>query len=63
MANISFYGSHNGSYVVEKNGKIELLLEIERFLNYKNSLKNIQLATPKGSKINCSTKNRCVCFL
>ena len=37
MANISFYGSHNGSYVVEKNGKIELLLEIERFLNYKNS--------------------------
>jgi len=37
MANISFYGSHNGSYVVEKDGKIELILEIERFLNYKNS--------------------------
>ena len=37
MANISFYGSHNGSYVVEQDGEILLVLEIERFLNYKNS--------------------------
>ena len=37
MANISFYGSHNASYVVEENGEILLILELERFLNYKNS--------------------------
>ena len=37
MANISFYGSHNSSYVVEEDGKILLILELERFLNYKNS--------------------------
>jgi len=36
MINISFYGSHNASYVVEKDGNIELVLEVERFLNYKN---------------------------
>jgi carbamoyltransferase len=37
MTNISFYGSHNAAYVVEKNGEILLVLEVERFLNYKNS--------------------------
>lgn len=37
MANISFYGSHNAAYVVEENGEILLVLELERFLNYKNS--------------------------
>ena len=37
MANISFYGSHNAAYVVEDNGEILLVLEVERFLNYKNS--------------------------
>ena len=37
MANISFYGSHNAAYVVEEGGKILLVLEVERFLNYKNS--------------------------
>ena len=37
MANISFYGSHNAAYVVEENGKILMVLEVERFLNYKNS--------------------------
>jgi len=37
MVNISFYGSHNATYVVEKNGKILLVLEVERFLNAKNS--------------------------
>lgn len=36
-ANIAFYGSHNASYVVEIDGKIVLVLELERFLNYKNS--------------------------
>jgi carbamoyltransferase len=37
MTNISFYGSHNATYVVEENGKIVLVLEVERFLNSKNS--------------------------
>lgn len=37
MYNISFYGSHNAAYVVEKDGEIKLVLEVERFLNYKNS--------------------------
>jgi len=37
MASISFYGSHNSAYAIENNGKIELILEVERFLNYKNS--------------------------
>ena len=37
MANISFYGSHNAAYVVEDKGEILLVLEVERFLNYKNS--------------------------
>jgi len=37
MTNISFYGSHNAAYVVEENGKIVLVLEVERFLNSKNS--------------------------
>ena len=37
MANIAFYGSHNAAYVVEENGEILLVLEVERFLNYKNS--------------------------
>ena len=37
MANISFYGSHNAAYVVEQDGKILIVLEVERFLNYKNS--------------------------
>ena len=37
MYNIAFYGSHNACYVVEKDGEILLVLEVERFLNYKNS--------------------------
>ena len=37
MANIAFYGSHNASIVVEEGGEILLVLEFERFLNYKNS--------------------------
>ena len=37
MASISFYGSHNSAYAIENKGKIELILEVERFLNYKNS--------------------------
>jgi len=37
MANIAFYGSHNAAYVVEENNEILLVLELERFLNYKNS--------------------------
>lgn len=37
MANIAFYGSHNAAYVVEEDGKILLVVEVERFINYKNS--------------------------
>ncbi len=37
MANISFYGSHNAAVVVEENGKILCVIEVERFLNVKNA--------------------------
>jgi carbamoyltransferase len=37
MANISFYGSHNSSVVVELEGKILTVIEVERFLNVKNA--------------------------
>jgi len=37
MANISFYGSHNASVVIEENGKIIVVIEVERFLNRKNA--------------------------
>jgi predicted NodU family carbamoyl transferase len=37
MPNISFYGSHNSAYVIEDEGKIITVLEVERFLNLKNS--------------------------
>jgi len=36
MANISFYGSHNGGIVLENNGEILCVLEVERFMNHKN---------------------------
>lgn len=50
MANISFYGSHNAAYVVEQDGKILLVLEVERFLNYKNS-GMAQYQCPKNSDL------------
>ena len=31
MANISFYGSHNAAVVVEDQGKIVTVIEVERF--------------------------------
>lgn len=37
MANISFYGSHNSAVVVEQDGKILCVIEVERFLNVKNA--------------------------
>ena len=37
MPNIAFYGSHNSAYVIEDEGKILAVLEVERFLNLKNS--------------------------
>jgi len=37
MANISFYGSHNSTVVVEDNSKILCVIEVERFLNVKNA--------------------------
>ena len=36
MFNISFYGSHNGSIVVENEGKILVVIEIERIIGEKN---------------------------
>jgi carbamoyltransferase len=37
MANISFYGSHNATVVIEKDGEILTVIELERFLNVKNA--------------------------
>lgn len=37
MANIAFYGSHNASVVVEEDGKIITVIELERFLTKKNA--------------------------
>ncbi len=37
MTNIAFYGSHNSAVVVEKDGKIITVIELERFLNVKNA--------------------------
>jgi carbamoyltransferase len=37
MANISFYGSHNATVVVENNNEIICVVEVERFLNKKNA--------------------------
>ena len=37
MANISFYGSHNSAVVVEDQGKIVVVVEMERFLTQKNA--------------------------
>ena len=37
MANISFYGSHNAAVVVEDQGKIVTVIEVERFLTQKNA--------------------------
>ena len=36
MANISYYGSHNGGLVIEENQEVLCVIEFERFLNYKN---------------------------
>jgi carbamoyltransferase len=36
MAQIAFYGSHNGAYVIENGGEILAVVEIERLLNRKN---------------------------
>lgn len=36
MANISYHGSHNGALVIEQNGEILCVIEVERFLNLKN---------------------------
>lgn len=36
MANISFYGSHNATLVVEKDKEILCVIEVERFSNSKN---------------------------
>ncbi len=50
MANISFYGSHNAAYVIEENGNILAVVEVERLLNLKNS-GLAQYLPPKTSDI------------
>jgi len=37
MANISIYGSHNAALTIEENGKILVVIEVERFSGYKNA--------------------------
>jgi len=37
MNNIAFYGSHNAAVVVEQDGKILTVIEIERFVSVKNA--------------------------
>jgi len=37
MTNIAFYGSHNAAYAIERDGELLVNLELERFLDYKNS--------------------------
>ena len=37
MANISFHGSHNTGIAIEVDGKINLILELERYVNLKNA--------------------------
>jgi carbamoyltransferase len=37
MKNISIYGSHNSALALEIDGKVVLVLEAERFVNYKNA--------------------------
>lgn len=36
MANIAYYGSHNAAIAVEQDNKIVCVVEIERFVGYKN---------------------------
>jgi len=36
MANIGYHASHNGAFIVEEDGKILCVIEVERFLNAKN---------------------------
>jgi len=37
MVNIGYYGSHNAALAVEQDGEIICVIEIERFIGYKNS--------------------------
>jgi carbamoyltransferase len=37
MANIGYYGSHNAALAVEKDGKVVCVVEIERYIGYKNA--------------------------
>jgi carbamoyltransferase len=36
LINIAFYGSHNSTFAIEQDGKILVVMELERFLNAKN---------------------------
>jgi carbamoyltransferase len=52
MANISIYGSHNSAIAVEQDGKIVTVIEVERFVGYKNGgLAQYKLV--KFETINC----------
>jgi carbamoyltransferase len=37
MANIAYYGSHNAALAIEQDGKVVSVIEVERFIGYKNS--------------------------
>jgi len=50
MTNISFYGSHNATYVIERDGEILVVAELERILNYKNT-GLAQYRTPRSDAI------------
>lgn len=52
MANISIYGSHNSTIAVEDNGSIITVIEVERFLGYKNAAL-AQYKLLKYNNINC----------
>lgn len=50
MNNIAFYGSHNASVAIEKDGEIIIVIELERLLNFKNS-GLAQYKCPRGEDI------------
>ena len=37
MTNIAFYGSHNASIAIERDGEILEVIELERWVNIKNA--------------------------
>jgi len=50
MINIAMYGSHNGAYAIEKDGKILTVVEVERLLGIKNC-GIAQYKTPRSNNL------------